>query len=568
VIPNDYVLNAAGSPTRITDPRSKITNISYGDDQKTVTDANQKQTVFYYQGLPGLFTRLKDPNNKYADYTYDAIGRLTKVKYNSAHTQEYSYNGLDQVTEESHPETGDIDYTYNNENNLWKKTWGGVILTYTYKSDNQIYKILTGEETITYSYDTRARVKGISSTAGWSRDSITYNSLGSITNERQNIPGLGLKTITFDYDGNNNLDYINYPDGKTANITNNTLNMPENIKFNNKTLVNQATYGHNKQPTYMNIYGNGTVFNASYNNNGALYYTDLKKGSAYRYRANYLYDNVGNITDIYNTVPSFNASFGYDNLYRLTSASYSGGKSYNFTYDYYGNLKTAKENGLTVFSKTFNSNNRISSSGFTYDSRGNMKTEPGYIYEWNRQNYLTDIKDGAGTLLSEHLYNERGLRLRSKRLPAPTITVRSPNGGESYYVGSNVDITWSSGGIVGNVKIEYSTNNGSSWTEITASTANDNHYAWTATAAPSAYCLVRVSEIDGSPSDTSDAVFTIVELPVITIQYPNGGEQFEVGNNYNITWITSVPMANMKVEYSTDNGSTWTTLVESTSQYS
>ncbi|MGD2093344.1 MAG: hypothetical protein PVH61_44700, partial [Candidatus Aminicenantes bacterium] len=565
----DYVLNAAGNPKKITDPRSKITNISYIDDQKTVTDAEQKQTVFYYDGLPGLHTRLKDPNSKYADYTYDGIGRLTRVIYNSARTQEYSYNGLDQVSEEIHPETGDIDYTYNNENNLWKKTWAGITLEYTYKSDNQIYRIITGDEIITYSYDTRARVSGISSTAGWSRDSITYNTLGSIKNERQNIPGLGLKTISYDYDTRNNLDYINYTDGKVVNITNNTLNMPENIKFNNKTLVNQATYGHNKQPTYMNIYGNGTVFHASYDNNGALSYTDLKKGSTYHYRANYLYDNVGNIEDIYNTVPSFNASFGYDDLYRLTSASYSGGKSYSFTYDYYGNLKTGKENGITIFNRTYLSSNRINSSDFGYDSRGNLTKEPGYQYVWNRQNYLTTIKNSTGTELSTHIYNERGLRLRSRRLPAPSITLQSPNGGESYYVGANVDITWSSTGMVGNVKIEYSINNGSSWTEITASTANNGHYSWTAPGTPSSSCLVRVSETDGSPSDTSDAVFTIAALPVITIQHPNGGEQFEVGNIYLITWnISSVPVTNMKVEYSINNGSTWTTLVESTTQYS
>jgi len=353
----DYVLNAAGNPTGITDPRLKTTTISYIDDQKTVTDANQKQTVFTYDGLPGLHTQLKDPTNKYANYTYDAIGRLTEVKYNNARTQEYSYDGLDMVTCESHPETGDIDYTYNNENNLWKKTWGGVILTYTYKSDNQIHQIRTGEETITYDYDTRARVESISSTAGWSRDTITYNALGSIANERQNIPGLGLKTISYTYDNNNNLKYTNYPDGKIAEITSNTLSMPETIKFNNKTLVNQAVYGHNKQPTYMNIYGSGTIFNASYDNNGALSYTDLKKGSSYHYRANYGYDNVGNITAITNTVPSFNASFVYDSLYRLETASYSGGKSYDFTYDYYGNLTIAKENSVIVSSKTFNNNN-------------------------------------------------------------------------------------------------------------------------------------------------------------------------------------------------------------------
>jgi YD repeat-containing protein len=567
----DYVLNAAGNPTRITDPRLKVTDIYYIDDQKTVEDAEENQTVFYYDGLPGLHSWLKDPTNKYAYYTYDAIGRLTKVIYNGARTQEYSYNGLDQVEWESHPETGVIDHIYNNENNLWKKTWGGITLEYIYKSDNQIYKIITGDETITYSYDTRARVSGISSTAGWSRDEIDYNTLGSILNERQNIPGLGLKTISYDYDGRNKLTHINYPDGKTAYI-NNYWEMPEEIKFSNLYLADLATYGHGKQLTYMRIYYNEMFFNASYDNNGALSYTSLRRGPpyySYRYKANYLYDNVGNITDIYDTVPSLNASFGYDDLYRLTSASYSGGKSYNFTYDEYGNLETAKENGLTVFNQTYLSSNRINSSDFTYDSRGNLETEPGYQYVWNNQNYLTDIKDGAGTTtFSTHLYNERGLRIRSSRLPDPAITVQSPNGAESYYVGTNIDITWSTSGMVGNVKIEYSLNNGSSWTEITASTANDGHYAWTAPGTPSSQCLVRVSEMDGYPSDTSDAVFTIAALPVITVVNPNGGEQLEIETTYWIQWESSVPLTDMKVEYSTNNGSTWTTLVESTYIYS
>jgi YD repeat-containing protein len=565
----EYELNAAGNPTYIIDPLRNATRIVYEDDQKTVYDANQKQTVFYYDGLPGLHTQLKDPADRYADYTYDAIGRLLKVEYdNKARTQKYSYNGLDQVEWESHPETGLIEYTYNDENMLWKKTWGGITLEYKYKSDNQIHQIITGDETITYSYDTRARVESISGTAGWSRDSITYNTLGSIKNERQNIPGLGLKTISYDYDERNNLKYINYPDGKIANITSNTLNMPEEIEFNNKTLINQATYGHSKQPTYMNIYGNGTVFNASYYENGALYSSYLKKGSTYQVRAFYYYDKVGNIEYIYDNILSFDAYFVYDDLYRLESATFDGGNSYNFTYDEYGNLETAKENGVTVFNQTYLTSNRINSSDFIYDDRGNLKTEPGYQYVWNRQNYLTDIKDGVGTLLSTHLYNERGLRIRSNRFPDPVITLQSPNGGESYYVGANVDITWSSSGMVGNVKIEYSIDNGTSWTLITSSTANEGHYSWTAPGTPSSQCLVRVSEMDGYPSDTSNAVFTIAALPVITIITPNGGEQLEIGTTYGIQWESTALLSDMKIEYSTNNGSTWTTLVESTDQYS
>ncbi|UCH97495.1 MAG: hypothetical protein JSV88_11755, partial [Candidatus Aminicenantes bacterium] len=93
--------------------------------------------------------------------------------------------------------------------------------------------------------------------------------------------------------------------------------------------------------------------------------------------------------------------------------------------------------------------------------------------------------------------------------PTPTLTVTSPNGGENWTAGSTHNITWSSTGTVGNVKIEYSTNNGISWSTVASSTANDGSYSWTVPDVSSSQCLVRISETDGSPSDTSNSVFTI-----------------------------------------------------------
>jgi hypothetical protein len=90
--------------------------------------------------------------------------------------------------------------------------------------------------------------------------------------------------------------------------------------------------------------------------------------------------------------------------------------------------------------------------------------------------------------------------------------VTAPNGGETWQTNSSHSITWTSTGTVGNVKIEYSTNNGSSWSTITSSTANDGVYSWTVPETPSSLCKVRISEAsDGSPSDTSNAVFSIIE---------------------------------------------------------
>ena len=104
---------------------------------------------------------------------------------------------------------------------------------------------------------------------------------------------------------------------------------------------------------------------------------------------------------------------------------------------------------------------------------------------------------------------------------APSITVAAPNGGESWAAGESHDITWTSASAGANVDIDYSTNNGSSWTSIATGTANDGTYSWAVANSPSTTCLVRVRDTDGSPSDQSDAVFTITAPAGETVSTPN-----------------------------------------------
>ncbi len=77
--------------------------------------------------------------------------------------------------------------------------------------------------------------------------------------------------------------------------------------------------------------------------------------------------------------------------------------------------------------------------------------------------------------------------------------------------GSVHNITWTSTGTVPNVKLEYSADNGGSWTTAIASTANDGSEPWTLPFAPSTQYLVRASDAsNASICDVSDAVFTII----------------------------------------------------------
>ncbi|MCJ7497883.1 MAG: hypothetical protein MUO78_07085, partial [candidate division Zixibacteria bacterium] len=87
----------------------------------------------------------------------------------------------------------------------------------------------------------------------------------------------------------------------------------------------------------------------------------------------------------------------------------------------------------------------------------------------------------------------------------------------------------------GNAKLEYSTNSGTAWSTIIASTDNDGTHTWTIPNTPSANCRVRVSDAaDGAPKDRSDADFSI---PDFTIGASPSSRTVDVGGSttYNVT---------------------------------
>ena len=148
--------------------------------------------------------------------------------------------------------------------------------------------------------------------------------------------------------------------------------------------------------------------------------------------------------------------------------------------------------------------------------------------------------------------------------PVPEIAVVSPNGGESWQTGSSQNITWTSSVTSGNVQILYSVNNGSDWTEVIHSTPDDGSFTWTVPNSPSATCLVRVSDSDGSPADQSNSVFTVAAIPLIRVTSPDSGETWRVGINQNITWTSTGTSGNVQILFSIDNGSSWTEIIDCT----
>lgn len=100
---------------------------------------------------------------------------------------------------------------------------------------------------------------------------------------------------------------------------------------------------------------------------------------------------------------------------------------------------------------------------------------------------------------------------------APVRVIR-PNGGEVLQTGTIRNIDWTSNGVA-NVSIEYSTNNGTSWTVINGSvSAVLGTFNWTVPNTPSAQCKIRICDCSNpATNDLSDNVFSITATnPLVT----------------------------------------------------
>ena len=145
----------------------------------------------------------------------------------------------------------------------------------------------------------------------------------------------------------------------------------------------------------------------------------------------------------------------------------------------------------------------------------------------------------------------------------PIITVNTPNGGEEWIAETTHEITWKSKNV-DEVKLDYSTDGGSTWKLIANTNALAGSFLWTSPNTPSENCLVKISNAaDSSVFDQSNEIFTVTPLLPIMVISPNGGERWLPGSTQNITWKQTT-VSRAIIEYSTDNGLTWSLISSST----
>lgn len=107
----------------------------------------------------------------------------------------------------------------------------------------------------------------------------------------------------------------------------------------------------------------------------------------------------------------------------------------------------------------------------------------------------------------------------------PSVTVEYPFGNETWVPGQTEIIRWSAyGGDPNTFTIEYSADNGSSWTTISNSVpAASRSYPWTTPSTATNQALIRITRNGTGYSNISRYNFTVLGQPVITVTNPCEG---------------------------------------------
>lgn len=160
--------------------------------------------------------------------------------------------------------------------------------------------------------------------------------------------------------------------------------------------------------------------------------------------------------------------------------------------------------------------------------------------------------------------NSRKVTVPSIPINQPSITVLSPNGGESYKDGDRVTIKWKTAGLSSNQKLDISLDvphlNSIVGQTIALGVPNTGSYSWivkslkpfyesegNSTVVPDGRYKVTIScpwndtKCQFTPNaDSSDSYFKIVSatstLPSITVLSPNGGESWPSDKTQVISW--------------------------------
>jgi hypothetical protein len=133
------------------------------------------------------------------------------------------------------------------------------------------------------------------------------------------------------------------------------------------------------------------------------------------------------------------------------------------------------------------------------------------------------VSPGENNTNDHHFYYLGAMKIlyEHEDYAAPVITLVSPNGGEQWEEGTTQTISWTADNLTEAIVVSYSTDNGTSWTNIDTVSNSEVSLLWEIPDNVSVQCLVMVSS--GMAEDVNDAVFEITLVDGVDRNYLRSG---------------------------------------------
>ena len=325
-------------------PSTWVTRYDYDllDNVMLITDAQDNRKAAVFDGL-GRKTLDGDPNRGVTTYEYDSVSNLRATVDNKQQRITYKYDGANRLIAEDYHDEGmsisanrrpDVRYVYDRTESVGSLAEEGRVVPRN--TLGRLASVYDASGEIHFSYDARGRVES-------RKKSIRNPQTG----------GVHSFVSAMQRDSMDRVTTLVYPDGDRLSHIYNPRGLLERIVGDDGPLVANIDYHPSGQVVRMD-YGNGVTTFSEYDVRQRLSeLTATKPGEppllAYEYR----YDTVSNIVGIGDLRwPSTsrdtservnNQAFEYDDLYRLTRATYGfpaleTPAQISYRYDRIGNL--------------------------------------------------------------------------------------------------------------------------------------------------------------------------------------------------------------------------------------
>lgn len=421
----------------------------------------------------------------WTQYTYDALGNLTRVSQNGqvssgcAQSRCFSYDAMSRLTSETNPESGTKTYVYDTDSTMCGNG--------PYTSNGDLLKTIdaNGNCVMRY-YDARHRVTDVGSSSGCRRfrydnsngvlgskpsgvtvnyplgrlaeaetdtcaspitqssiltdEWFSYTNRGELSDSYESTPHSGTYYhAAATYWANAALNQLNAYIGSTLNYSA-AWNLDGEARPYSDYPVTGTTYNAASQPTQVNFsWGDSDSYTYDPNTGRMTQYKFTVGSTPQSVVGNLTWNANGTLSQLAITDPFNSAStqtckygdpsaspavIGYDDLNRLVSANCGSAAAQTFSYDPFGNI--TKNGSPYSFNPTYSaSTNRMTAIGsFTpmYDNDGNVTNDNIHAYAWDAYGNSTTL-DSVGLT-----FDAFDRMVEQNRSGAYTQIVYSPTG--------------------------------------------------------------------------------------------------------------------------------------------